>query len=332
MLSYKYNLKDKLQIIDFEDINDIPENIEYLHIDEISIRKKYNYELLDLSRFKNLIKLKINDTMEEDIMLFFSRIHEDIEFTNLDNIIIYNGPQGGIKKLILEKCIVNNTFLKQFKHLQELELTNVKIDFNDIPNLEILYINSIDNIKEINLNKLINLRKLYIFDLDNLEILHINKLSNLKEIELHNLEKLTNLNFERSRLDNLILDKLHNFKYIDGYIKKGITGKHIYRINNMLPVKVTSRRRIYLLCESKVGTRNGLAETPPKGPVEDVCESKVGTQNGLSEQNSKCICGNCGRFVNSYNKLNIRNNKHLNYNFRFEDENFLDYYKMLSCC
>jgi len=64
---------------------------------------------------------------------------------------------------------------------------------------------------------------------------------------------------------------------------------------NFSKSKIISRNRIYLLCESKVGTPEGLSENLTKGAVEDgLCESKdnikEGTQNGLT---NKEICYRC---------------------------------------
>ena len=306
----KYNLNESYQIFKFNYISDIPTNIVGLKINEIQYKLKTNKNL-DLTEFKNLIELFIETIFYDINTVKLTTNFEEIKIKE-NNII---------EKLSLLDCnIYDINVLKKFKYLKELVLKNTKIDLSNISqfnNLETLELYKFNDIINLDLNNLYKLNKLVIVDFKNLENLYINELKNLKYLTLGDLRNLRVLNFEKSRLELLRFNRVMDLMYIDGFTRNGENYNNkglAYPIEQ----KIIQRKRIYLLCESKVGVLEEVAETPTKGHVEAISESK-----------NSVICGRCGKYVSKYCKINIRNHYLFMYQLYGEPINF---YKVLTCC
>ena len=263
------------------------EKLKYIYCDfgaKISnnLNECYNLKRLVILNIDNMRDINLNNCKDLYFINLSSYIYNSINLENCDKLKYINLEVANNEN----KIII--TLPKGSKSLKTLSIyTFEEIDKYIINNL---YDNiNIEDLR-ISLNlyfdKFPNLKKLSAIDFQGKEqILNISKNFNLEFLEILSC----------------------NIKYVDlPYNFKGAL-KTNSEYNNFSKQKVISRRRIYLLCESKVGTRNGLAETPPKGHVEDVCESKVGTRFGLSEILNNTKCYRCKKNINLENKINIRN-------------------------
>ena len=122
----------------------------------------------------------------------------------------------------------------------------------------------------------------------NLIYLYIMYFKNLKELKFKPLKKLCKFNIMIKNYDKLLINEYNKINIEEN--KKMVTEER----------KIINRRRVYL-----------LAETPPKGAVEDgLYENKVDTRNGLSENGpskENRICPKCGKYCNNSLLINIDN-------------------------
>jgi len=206
------------------------------------------------------------------VYIKYSLTGEEIE---IDHSYLNGKEENIISLIIFNEDIKNKINIDKFINLEELTLENC-------------------NLTEFDTKTLVKLKKLTSLDLrDNM----------LTKFELNNNSILKDLNISSNYLTHFKMNKsleylnisYNNLKILDPCENElgEINANH----NNFLSSKIIIKRRIYLL--SKKGTRNGLEEFLPKGPVKDVCENK----------NDSEICYKCKKIVNKNKKINRR---HLN--------------------
>ena len=356
ILELKYNLKND---IDLSSLN----KLKYLHI---SVDKYVNIILP--RNIETLIIYSVN--ISQEIMLYNYESIKNLKLISIQKHNIDLTNMLKLERLYLENTMINIDNLNKLENLYYFSIVldddNIKnINFNDCKNLIYIFIN-MNELTKIILPKSGKLKYLYItnflfydedeeeYHKENLIIdnLYINKnieelrISYKTDIDYNNFDKLNSLSIELDPNNNIIysLDIHKLFKLKKLQIQKAklsfIDFPYNFKFQKYVDIldntyqnkKILSRRRIYLLCESKVGVLEEVAESPPKGHVEDVCESKVGVLedvceskvgalNGLSELLSEDKCFRCKKNISLNNKINIRN---------YEDQKYRCNY--LSCC
>lgn len=265
-----------------------------------------NKNLEELLIYNNkLINIKCNNNLKK-INLFENKIENFISNQNLLELDISNNQLTSFqpnKNLIKLNIYHNNisTFICN-ENLKELDISNNKLKTITLNN-NLTYLNANNNLLSSFNYEILSLERLNI-SCNNLT--YFNPKSKLKYLYIHsnNLthfkpnEDLEELNIDGNQLTEFVCnDKLRILYINNNKLNTLIPNKNLtfakYYDNDFKEKCVINRRKIYLLAESslKGGTRNGLAESPLKGPCEYICRK-------------------CNRKVNT--KLNYRNIKILN--------------------
>ena len=352
-LKEKIDLKDciKLRILDVRDpyilfnqpsieilsINKfLEDNYIDINLKQLTNLKEFHYsamngtDYIDLSNQTKLIKLSSNNG-------HIRGISENIEYLSISGSLNYMDRFGFIDMKKIEKMTKLKYLNIKYSRAFEGEYPTIYCNEIDLINLkELEELNSIggDIFKNIN----VGIKKINLLTYDNYyddevtlnmnnerfinyDITLYNKLTEMKNLEylkLYNFST-TELNITNCiKLTTLILKNCSQLeKIIFPYnYKEDFIVKNLPSLINL----VTSRRRIYLLaetkgavvdglCESKVGTPKGLSET--KGAVVDqTAESKVGVPEEVAEslikEECKVFCKKCKRYVNRNNIINFR--------------------------
>jgi len=232
-----------------------------------------NIENLNLSKCKNLYDLSISSNNINNINLEGCK--------NIEQIFISNNDLLSIK-------------LPSFPN-NESKLENLLL-YNDSPKVNTINIFNLEDNK--NITKII-------LHYDTYNNIDFNIFKKLTELDIRNNNFLLKSNKSLDISKNYYLKKgleLYNSKlsYID--FPYNFNTDSLYISDNIFTnKKIIKRRRIYLLCESKVGTPKGLVETPTK-------------------------CFRCKKNILIYNKLNIREQY-------YEDPSeLMQKYNYISCC
>lgn len=274
-----------------------------------------------------------SDQKKECIFFYENSLSKDIVYLDVGYNSLKSFEFKDFNKLKI--LYINNNLLTFFNfyglfQLEELYINNNKLTddtlenvYFDFPNLKKIYMR-FNNLVNINLrfDRFINLKELDISNncltsfkiksgvfpnLKELDItsncltsfeLNFDELPNLKNLNLsHNKIKTISLSCSNLKLLNISCNPIDvlQIKYLPKLTK--IFNSCV----NFSKSKIISRRRVYLLCESKVGA------------VEDVCESK-----------NKEVCYRCKKNVNVISKINIRKQKIPSSSLKFTS-----YY---SCC
>lgn len=182
--SIKFNLEDNKSDYEFNNQNDIPENITYLELYYSSFSK--NHKEFNFSRFKELTELHINLNLDNIDLTENNKLRNlYIEFYNLNELKV---NKDCIQKLYLYDCIITDiNILKEFVNLKYLELGLTTINSETIifPELniqELLIDEFKDVVRVINLNNLQKLYKLTVYGTVDLKDLYIHELTELQDL------------------------------------------------------------------------------------------------------------------------------------------------------
>lgn len=326
-VGFEKDENQKLSYIQIEKLEDLPKNITYLDIrDNIDIIIKDFKELIYLNiSFCNPKSLfLINLPNLKQVTIGSSKLYFDISNLSIKNLPNFSYFQ-------LRDCIVDSIILNHLPKLGGFIIQHSKINYIRLDNMKIhqIYIeksiiNSINLSNLINYNFILNIfnNKIASITLNNLIYLDKLVLANneLNIISLYNLYYLKYVDIHNNNLTSFVHD-IKELEYLDIYHNKlkifepekylKLKELHIEH-NPFYKQKIISRRRIYLLCESKEGTWDGLAECPLKRSVIDgQRESKEVAQNRLAELKESCeICYKCKKNINIDLKINIRREKY----------------------
>lgn len=308
---------------------DLSKNINLKSLISNCILLNIDLLFISIKRCINLEYIDIQDNLNNNNKNFQNTI-DYLDFSNNTKITFINLHGVGLKKINLLK----NTKLIYLN----LEYNNLhSIDLSDNILLEDLYL-SCNNLKFLDLSKNINLKKLFISN-NKLKTLNLNKNINLQLLSVSNnllnfLDLNKNINLQSFDANNNLLNSLILNLYID---KIFIQLKN----NNFLQQKIKKRRRIYLLCESKVGgifNKNSLSETQK----EKTQKEKTLIENSLNEHDKRryiiknknikyypidqnIICDTCKKYILKRNLINMKNILHKDMFHEY-------YYTILTCC
>jgi len=263
----------------------------------MKVRIKYYIEQesieIDIDEIKNLPKDIVFLDLSNNNLNYFD--YKPEIFPELKILILAYNP---IYYFELPK---NNKL--EFLCLAGTKLTKFEIDYNE-ENLQSLDLN-FNNLTEFKPNK-----KLLSLSIQR------NKLKHFKPNEFLEYLNISENNLTQFKSNkNLKILTIHSnrltlFEPNDSLIQLEIQN------NNFSKQKISNRRRIYLLCESKVGTPEGLRENTKDILIENK-EIKLNENNYYFEQK----CYKFKKIINEYMKINIRKSNILNNEISF-----------LSCC
>ena len=285
----KFDLESKYINFDFINQDEIPNNIVSLVLYEEFFNEDDNVKVFNFEKFKDLITLHIEVTLDNINLLENNKIETlYIDHLNLNSLNV--SKNNKIDTLVLYDTYIESLdILTKFKHLEFLQFDVFKTELKSLVfpefNLKHLAINKNNKLKNLDLNNIRNLKQINVDEFEELEKLQIDKLNNLESLGLINLYKLEFLVF--GKIEKLFLNNIPSLKYIDGDFKDYSNRTRYFSSKQ----RVITRRRIFLLCESKVGTPEGLSEYI------------------VLKNSSKCM--NCGKYVLRSKKINLRKRKFL---------------------
>lgn len=240
-----------------------------------------------------------------------------------------------------ETIIFPNINLNILKITCEKYYTSIKnLDLNNLYNLTILDLKSIDNLENLYINKLINLTNLNLELLGWVKIFSIDKLINLNTLNLKYLDYIFILDLNNlTNLTNLVLDSLLGLKEL--YINKIKNLKYLDIDSCHLEILDFGNSRLELLTYGylpnlkyidvyfknyEIFYSTNHQNNFQKQKV--ISRRRIYILNEILPKNNFSICGKCGKNVLHHNKINISKS-----NIILTTPSEIEYnVKILSCC